>query len=75
MLYALFIMHYLASLPATPMKVRGLDYIRRGLRENKENERLMIVFRGLLRTSESNTELYRGIHYNIYSLNRDYRGL
>ena len=58
------------------MKVRGLDYIRRGLRENKENERLMIVFRGLLRTSESNTELYReSIHYNIYSLNRDYRGL
>ena len=32
---------------ATPMKVRGLDYIRRGLRENKEDERLMIVFRRL----------------------------
>ena len=35
----------------------------------------MIVFRRLLRTSESNTELYRGIHYNIQSLNRDYNGL
>ena len=37
----------------------------------------MIVFRRLLRTSESKTELYRGIHYNIYvSLNGDdYNGL
>ena len=35
----------------------------------------MIVFRRLLRTSESNTELYRGINYYIQSLNRDYSGL
>jgi len=41
------------------------DYIRRGLRENKVDGGLMIVFRRLLRTSESNTETYRGIHYNI----------
>ena len=27
----------------------------------------MIVFKRLRRTSESNTEIYRGIHYNIYS--------
>ena len=46
------------------MKVRE-DYIRRGLRENKEDGRPMKVFRRVLRTSESNTELYSGIHYNI----------
>ena len=46
-----------------------------GLRENKEDGRLMIVFRRVLRTSESNTELYRGIHYNIKSLNRGYSEL
>ena len=34
---------------------------REGLRENKEDSGLMKVFRRLLRTSESNTELYRGI--------------
>jgi len=43
-------------------KGRG-DYVRRGLRENKEDGGLMIVFKRLLRTSESNTELYKGIHY------------
>ena len=64
-------MPYLACLPATPMKVRGRLHQER---ENKEDGRLMIVFRRLLRTSESNTELYRGIHYNIQSLNRDYTG-
>ena len=32
----------------------------------KEDGRLIIVFRRLLRTSESNTELYRKIHNNIY---------
>ena len=26
-----------------------------------------VVFKRLRRTSESNTEIYRGIHYNIYS--------
>ena len=36
----------------------------------------MIVFRRILRTSESNfTELYKGEHYNIKNLNRDYNGL
>ena len=29
----------------------------------------------LLRTLESKTEIYSGIHYNIWSLNRDYNGL
>jgi len=51
-------MHYLACLPETTMKVRG-DYIKRGKRENKEDGRLMIVFRDFrrpLRASESNTE-------------------
>ena len=42
------------------------DYVRRGgVRENKENGGLIIVFRTLLRTSESNIELYKGIHYDI----------
>lgn len=31
----------------------------------KKDGGLIIVFRKLLRTTESNTELYRGIHYNI----------
>ena len=35
----------------------------------------MIVFRRLLRTSESNTGLYRGINYYLQFLNRDYSGL
>ena len=38
----------------------------RGLRENKEDGRLMIVFKRLLRTLESNTELYRGIRTLYY---------
>ena len=29
----------------------------------------------LLRTLESKTEIYSGIHYNIWSLNRDYNRL
>ena len=36
----------------------GGDYIRSGLRENKEDDRQMIVFRRLLMTSMSNTKLY-----------------
>ena len=54
-----------ACLPATPMKVTRGDYIKGGLRENKEDGKLMIVFRRLLRTLESNTELYRSLHYNL----------
>ena len=41
-----------------PLWRSGGDYIRRGLRETKENGRLMLVFRRLLMTSERpNTEL------------------
>ena len=44
----------------------GENYIRRvGVEENKEDRGLMIVFSRLLRNSERNTELYRGILYNI----------
>ena len=40
------------------------------MRENKEDGGLIIVFRRLLRTLESNTELCIdiGIYYNIYFL-------
>ena len=46
------------------MKAGG-DYIRkRGVGENKEDGGLMIVFRRLLRTLKSKTELYIGIRNN-----------
>ena len=55
----------MACLPATPHKSGG-DYIKReGLRENKEDGGQMIVLRRPLRTSESNTALYREMHYNL----------
>ena len=55
-------MHYTSVSHVFPQPPWRRDFIRRGeLGENKDNERLMKIFRRLLRTSESNTELYKGI--------------
>ena len=56
-----------------PLELGG-DYIRRGLRENKEDERLMIVFRRLLRTSENYTEGYIIIFTPRIGTTGDYKG-
>ena len=57
------------------MKGRGHHdnkHIRRGgVGENKEDGGLVIVYRRLLRASESNTELYRGRDTKYRTLQRD----
>ena len=47
------------------MKARGILHLERKGGGEKKDGGLIIVFRKLLRTTESNAELYRGIHYNI----------
>ena len=68
--------HYASVWHVFPQPYEGWrDYIRKAdyVRKMMMAGRLMIVFRRLLRTSESNTELYRWIHYNVHTFTQKLR--